>query len=264
MARGKQRKPNYLRGYLKVAPISHSIWRACEARELEKFKLARPLLDLGCGFGEFSGVFFDSMVEMGIDISLRDVLLAAKGKKYKKVKCEDARAMSFKDNSFESVLSVSVLEHIPKVRGVLAEVYRVLKPGGRFLFTVPGAIFSQELLGYKVFKELGLKRLGEGYQKAINRVFRHYNLWTEKRWQKELKKVGFKVKECRQIIPVEVFRVWELGLVSALPSQVGKLLWGKRWIWRPLEMERWLETVLQPVVDKTSKKNTNWLFLVEK
>jgi len=255
---------SYLQEYLKVAPISHAIWRACEAKELEKYKLERPLLDLGCGFGEFSGVFFNSMIEVGVDISLKDVLLAAKGKKYKKVKCEDARAMSFKDNSFKSALSVSVLEHIPRVEGVLKEVYRVLKPGGRFLFTVPGVQFSRELMGYRWFKKLGFKRLAEGYQQAVNRVFKHYNLWTDKRWRKELEKVGFKVKECRGIVPIEVFRVWELGLPLALPSQIGKWLWGKRWVWRPGRLEKGLETGLRPILDQPGKRNTNWLFLAEK
>ena len=255
---------NYLKGYLKVAPISHAVWRSCEAKELEKYQLKRPLLDLGCGFGEFSGVFFDSVIEVGVDISLKDIFLAAKGKKYKKLKCEDARKMSFKDSSFKSVLSVSVLEHIPAVDKVLREVYRVLKPGGRFLLTVPGARFSRQLLGYQWLKGLGLKGLGEKYSRGINRVFRHYNLWTDKRWIKELEKAGFKVRECRGIVPIKVFRAWELGLVLALPSQIGKWLWGKRWVWRPLEMERWLEAGLKVVVEQEGRETTNWLLMAEK
>jgi ubiquinone/menaquinone biosynthesis C-methylase UbiE len=264
MPKDKKKKTNYLAEYLRVAPISHAIWRACEAEALSQYHLPRPLLDLGCGFGEFAGVFFDSMVEVGIDISLKDVLLAAKGKKYKKTECVDARSMRFRDNSFNSVLSVSVLEHIPKVREVLKEVYRVLRPGGKLLFTVPGAIFSRELLGYKLGKRLGFEWLANGYQQTVNHVFKHYNLWTDKHWRKELRRIGFKVKECRGIVPLEVFRLWELGLPFALPSQLGKWLWGKRWVWRPLGLEHYLEIGLSPVISRTRQKTTNWLLLAEK
>jgi len=73
MSTGKSLPANYLKDYLKVAPISHSVWRAAEAKELSKIDLPPPTLDVGCGFGEFAGVFFDSMIEVGIDISLPDV-----------------------------------------------------------------------------------------------------------------------------------------------------------------------------------------------
>ena len=53
---------NYLRGYLRVSPAALAVWRAIEAKHLATVELPRPLLDLGCGFGEFTGVFFDEPV----------------------------------------------------------------------------------------------------------------------------------------------------------------------------------------------------------
>lgn len=50
---------------------------------------------------------------------------------------EDLQNLSFDDNSFHYVLSSDVFEHIPNPYLAHEEVYRVLKPGGRHIFTVP-------------------------------------------------------------------------------------------------------------------------------
>ncbi len=49
----------------------------------------------------------------------------------------DLQALSFDDNSFDTVLTEDVLEHIPDPLKALSEIARVLKPGGFHLFTVP-------------------------------------------------------------------------------------------------------------------------------
>lgn len=53
------------------------------------------------------------------------------------VRNEDLQALSFADASFDVVLSSDVLEHMPDPYGAHREIYRVLKPGGRHIFTVP-------------------------------------------------------------------------------------------------------------------------------
>ena len=45
--------------------------------------------------------------------------------------------MPFADNSFDKVICSEVLEHIPDYVSVLAEIDRVLKPGGVFCASVP-------------------------------------------------------------------------------------------------------------------------------
>ncbi len=49
----------------------------------------------------------------------------------------DALALPFPDDSFDVVIISEVMEHIPDDRGVLAEMVRVLRPGGRLAVTVP-------------------------------------------------------------------------------------------------------------------------------
>jgi SAM-dependent methyltransferase len=54
----------------------------------------------------------------------------------------DARHMPFSDASMEVVLITQVLEHIPEPIAVISEIWRVLKPGGTLLLSVP-SIFPQ-------------------------------------------------------------------------------------------------------------------------
>ncbi len=53
------------------------------------------------------------------------------------VRHEDALALSFEDASLDVIISQEVLEHVPEVDPAISEAARVLRPGGRFLFTVP-------------------------------------------------------------------------------------------------------------------------------
>ncbi|MEX0650107.1 MAG: class I SAM-dependent methyltransferase [Candidatus Andersenbacteria bacterium] len=52
-------------------------------------------------------------------------------------KVGDIQDMSFEDNSFDTVLCVEVLEHVPYPAKALKEFYRVLRPGGKVIITVP-------------------------------------------------------------------------------------------------------------------------------
>lgn len=52
----------------------------------------------------------------------------------------DALALPFPDGSFDRVIASEVLEHIPDDAGALAELARVLRPGGTIAITVPNAL----------------------------------------------------------------------------------------------------------------------------
>lgn len=50
---------------------------------------------------------------------------------------EDICRLTYADESFDLVLSSDTLEHVPDFRAALRETRRVLRPGGRHVFTVP-------------------------------------------------------------------------------------------------------------------------------
>ncbi|HKN51150.1 MAG TPA: methyltransferase domain-containing protein, partial [Amycolatopsis sp.] len=61
----------------------------------------------------------------------------------------DAERIPYEDDSFDLVVGHAVLHHIPDVRAAFAEVLRVLKPGGRFVFagepTKVGDFYARKL-----------------------------------------------------------------------------------------------------------------------
>ena len=76
----------------------------------------------------------------------------------------DLTRINLPDGSFDCIISLSVLEHIPAIERALAEMYRVLAPGGRLLITtdcspepVPFAA------GVRYFSVDELDRLFAGY-----------------------------------------------------------------------------------------------------
>ena len=53
------------------------------------------------------------------------------------VRCEDVQALTYADASFDLVTHTEVLEHVADDARAFAELYRVLRPGGWMLFSVP-------------------------------------------------------------------------------------------------------------------------------
>lgn len=82
---------------------------------------------------------------------------------------EDLQNLSYKENSFDVVLTSDTLEHVPKYEAALSEIYRVLKPGGFHIFTIP-LIFSRktrrriDIKGDKIIHSLPVSYHGAGEQ----------------------------------------------------------------------------------------------------
>ncbi|HUH15951.1 MAG TPA: methyltransferase domain-containing protein [Gaiellaceae bacterium] len=68
-----------------------------------------------------------------------DVLARHPRLRYSEYPEEDLQALSYPDASLDLVLTADTLEHVPDPWRALAEVRRVLRRGGRHVFTVPAA-----------------------------------------------------------------------------------------------------------------------------
>ena len=55
----------------------------------------------------------------------------------KSIRHEDLLGLSYGDASFDIVLHSDTLEHIPDIDVALSEIWRVLKPGGAMIFSIP-------------------------------------------------------------------------------------------------------------------------------
>lgn len=219
---------DYFRKYLKVAPLSHSLWRSLEAYAISKIDLKSPVLDIGCGFGEFAGVFFDNMIEIGVDIDQKDLALAGQKKRYKSLIFADARNLPFEDKSFNSIISISTLEHIEGVEKVFKEAYRVLKDGGIFVFTVPTSRLNKTLVIPFFFEKLRLLFLKKIYVALFHFSFKHKTIVSKSRWLKWAKEEGFKINTYEGTISKKQIILFEFGLPLALPTQLFRLIFNKR------------------------------------
>ncbi len=258
-----KRGKNYLRDFLKVAPLSHALWRAAEALSFNQISFKHPVLDLGCGFGEFAGVVFNQ-IEMGIDINQKELEQALSGKRYKKVRWADARKLPFKNNFYRTVISVSVLEHIKQAEKVIFEANRVLKKGGIFMFSVPTIKMYDNLLVPKICNIFGFKKLGDKYFELHCRAFKHVNLRQADWWVRQLKKAGFEIVIQHGTISPTLLKLHEIFLITAFPSQLWKLFFGKRLIMSAGIRSKILPVIFSRFVYTDKDSSINVFFLAKK
>ena len=53
------------------------------------------------------------------------------------IRCESLEQLSFESDSIDLLITEDVFEHVKEIRKALREVYRVLKPGGYHVFSIP-------------------------------------------------------------------------------------------------------------------------------
>lgn len=61
------------------------------------------------------------------------------------IQCQDVQALTYPSGSFDICTSTEVFEHVPDDHRGFAEVCRVLRPGGRLVFTVPIDVHGQTI-----------------------------------------------------------------------------------------------------------------------
>ncbi|MEM6522523.1 MAG: class I SAM-dependent methyltransferase [Bacteroidota bacterium] len=101
--------------------------------------LRGDLLEVGCGEGRGIELFkgrVNSFTALDKIQSVID-LLKKKYPDYKFIQDNIPPFSKLEDNSFDTIVSFQVIEHIKEDRQYLKEIYRVLKPGGEALITTP-------------------------------------------------------------------------------------------------------------------------------
>lgn len=91
---------------------------------------------------------------------------------------EDIRAMSFKDASFDLVYASHVLEHVDDDSAAIAEIRRVLKPGGIAILPVP--VVSPQTIEYGEANphEFGhVRAVGTDYFSRYESAFSKVKIW---------------------------------------------------------------------------------------
>lgn len=117
----------------------HEIVRAASAA------VPRRLLEVGCGWGELAvWLQRETGAEVvAIDLSPRMVELARS--RGVDARVADVQALPFADASFDCIVAAWMLYHVPELDRGLAEIARVLRPGGTFVAATNSRFHLHEL-----------------------------------------------------------------------------------------------------------------------
>lgn len=141
-------------------------------------KIPSRILVIGCGTGSDLGVLSSHGRVWAMDCDRRAIALVEPILVSQK-KVADACALPYREGQFDVVVAFEVLEHLADDARAVAEAWRVLRPGGTLLVTVPAcaALFSahDRALGHhRRYCRSRIKRLLAGF----GEVRIHYWNWT--------------------------------------------------------------------------------------
>ena len=210
------------------------------------------LLDLGCGTGRhcFEAARRGARV-VGVDLSQKDLGEARDWLAAMAVSGEaagdaltvrgDALRLPFPDHSFDRVIISEVLEHVPADREAMAEIYRVLRPGGRLAVSVP-----------RWWPEKVCWMLSEEYHSNPGG---HVRIYRASELRERLLETGFRLLGGHHAHALHAPYWWLKCAVgvrrddAALPAAYHRLL-----VWdivRRPRLTRWLEAALNPLLGKS-------------
>lgn len=128
-------------------------WFAWIARQLS-LKAGDHVLDIGCGPGWFWAAVADMLPEE-LELTLADLSPGMIQEAMKRCKPlpfssvagrqADTANLSFDDGTFDAIIAMHMLYHVPDPAAGIAEMFRVLKPGGFLAVTTNGAGNMREL-----------------------------------------------------------------------------------------------------------------------
>lgn len=170
------------------------------------------VLDWGCGHGHAA----DALQHAGLDVeALEYVPDAEEGSRSRLPFFPDVEAirtrepvkLPFPDASFDAVLSLGVLEHVPDPERSLEELRRVLRPGGRiYIYKLPNRFSYLE----KIARLAGLSYHGEREDDT---------LWTVRSARETLERHGFEPERVRRA------NMLPLTLPGPVAARLAPLIW---------------------------------------
>ncbi len=264
MATLDTQSPDLLWRNLVGLPAFRALLRAVEARFYQDLPLPEPVLDLGCGDAHFASVTFDQPLAAGVDpwtSPLREARRMRPGA-YRLLLQAYGHQLPVPSGHFASAMSNSVLEHIPDLPPVLAELGRVLRPGAPFIFCVPSEYFLEFLSVSGALDRVGLRRLGDAYRAFFNRISRHHHCDDPEVWRARLAEAGFKLEKYWYYFSPGALRTLEWGHYFGLPAVVAHFLTG-RWVLAPQRPNLALtDRIVRPFYNEPLPAKGAYLFFV--
>jgi len=248
--------------HLAELPAFLALQRSIEdrlTRALQPFEA--PALDVGAGDGHFASAAFGRAVEFGVDLDSSRMKEARGRRVYRVLIRAGAEALPFADGAVATVLCNSALEHMPEAEAALAEMARVLRPGGRLILSVPTDRFEANFLIPALLRSVGLRGAAERYARWFRAKQKHYWLLSREEWIATVERAGLRVESARRYMSARATKWFEAGHYLGAPSLVVRALTGRWvvWAWRP--RFALVERLLARFVDEPEREDDSCLFV---
>lgn len=201
MDNGQDKKLNNILDNVGDMSLKRRARKIIEGLDLRK---GDRIIDVGCGDGFYLHILTKLPIKtnlLGFDFDKIVLANAGKNLRPEKIKLVNGSAtkIPFKDKSFDKVIMTEVLEHIEDDKKALAEVKRILKPGGILLITVPNFHFPflWDPINWVLQNIFGTHISGTGFFAGI--WARHLRLYKKDDIVKIIKASGLKIVEIDEL-----------------------------------------------------------------
>lgn len=142
--------PNFFQGSLAEEHVARYIWAS-------RWCSGCRVLDVACGTGYGAQLIAPSSPRSIVGVDLSQLALDFGKSRYgiQAVRA-DALELPFKSESFDVVVSLETVEHVPNAHQFVLEIHRVLDRGGIFVLSTPNAELSSGANPYHL-RELTLQ-----------------------------------------------------------------------------------------------------------
>jgi len=145
------------------------------------------ILDIGSGSGMISKFASEKNIVVPFDISKKCISNSLKLNPSLFGVVGDAMEIPFKDNSFDTIICVELIEHLQNPDKCMNEIHRVLKDNGNLIMTTPN---------YRSFWPL-LEFLWDEFGRGRNYRFQHISKFNIDSIKNTLTKYNFRIKSIR-------------------------------------------------------------------
>lgn len=243
---------DFLLRYLEATPAALALERSleCELHARNSWKF--PILDIGCGDGLFASILCAERIDTGIDPDAGEIVHAQTTGAYNELICCFGNEISKPDGSYETIISNSVLEHIPDLVPVLKEARRLLADGGTFYVTVPSDRFELANIPARLLAGLGFASLAQRYGKFYNRFWRHYHAYDDRGWRALFAQAGLEVAEHRSYDSRNIATLCDFLTFLSIPSLLSKKMLN-RWIFWPSMRQVYIDVLYRVVASLAAR-----------
>ena len=190
-----------------------------------ELKIGDKILDVGCGDAFYLHLLSNLGGDLklaGCDIDTVALKSAKQNLKGKNIQFKEADLMKkipYVSNTFDKVVMSEVAEHLPNDVKGLKEIYRVLKPGGILVLSVPNKNYPLfwDPVNWILERTTG-NHVKNGFWAGI--WYNHIRLYKPEQIKKAVEKAGFKVEQVRAVT------WWCLPFNHNLINLMARLLYG--------------------------------------